>query len=141
ININFDDRGRLWLTESVEYPFPVPADKKPRDAVKILEFANGQAKAVKVTTFAEGLNIPIGVLPLTSLEATKTTGAIAHSIPNVWRLLDSKGNGQADQREVLLASIEYKDTHGMTGNFIWGFDGYVYATHGFANNSTVKAPD
>src|SRR5215469_16094615 len=22
ININFDDQGRLWITESIEYPFP-----------------------------------------------------------------------------------------------------------------------
>src|SRR5947209_7216008 len=37
MNINFDARGRLWVTESVEYPFAVKGDAKPRDAVKILE--------------------------------------------------------------------------------------------------------
>src|SRR5260221_14598836 len=37
INMSFDDRGRLWITESVEYPFAADANKKPRDAVKILE--------------------------------------------------------------------------------------------------------
>ncbi len=26
----------------------------------------------------------------------------------------------------------------MTGNFTWGFDGWVYACHGYANDSTVK---
>ena len=34
INIAFDDRGRLWVTESVEYPFPPPRGRRPRDAVK-----------------------------------------------------------------------------------------------------------
>src|SRR6516225_6868027 len=35
ININFDDRGRLWVTESVEYPF---AAKAPgRDCIGILQ--------------------------------------------------------------------------------------------------------
>src|SRR5207245_2492906 len=37
LNLNFDDRGRLWVTDTVEYPFPVGPDKKGRDTVKILE--------------------------------------------------------------------------------------------------------
>ena len=28
INIAFDERGRLWVTESVEYPFPAASDKR-----------------------------------------------------------------------------------------------------------------
>src|SRR5437870_4865287 len=31
INLSFDDRGRIWVTQSVEYPFPAPAKRKPRD--------------------------------------------------------------------------------------------------------------
>ena len=31
ININFDDRGRLWVTESVEYPYPAANGKKQRE--------------------------------------------------------------------------------------------------------------
>ena len=34
INIAFDARGRLWVTESVEYPFPAAEGTRPRDAVK-----------------------------------------------------------------------------------------------------------
>src|SRR5262245_50726732 len=52
----FDDRGRIWVTESVEYP------RKPagpgRDRVKVLEDTDGDGRADKVTVFAEGLNIP-----------------------------------------------------------------------------------
>src|SRR5437868_3437263 len=60
ININFDARGRLWVTESIEYPFPAREGRRPRDTVRILgQFArNGLAQ--EVTTFADGLNIPIG---------------------------------------------------------------------------------
>src|SRR5262245_19759056 len=63
ININFDDRGRLWVTESVEYPFPAAASAPHRDTVRILESTTGKALADEVTTFTGGLNIPIGVLP------------------------------------------------------------------------------
>src|SRR5262245_47176552 len=61
INMAFDDRARLWITESVEYPFPAPADRKGRDAIKILEGIGENGKAQKVITFASDLNIPTGI--------------------------------------------------------------------------------
>src|SRR5215471_2203689 len=36
INIAFDAAGRLWVTQSVAYPFPAPPGKKAQDSVKIL---------------------------------------------------------------------------------------------------------
>jgi putative heme-binding domain-containing protein len=134
INMNFDDRGRLWVTQSVEYPFPASGDRKPQDTVKILECSKGDGFADKVTTFADGLNIPIGVLPLKN-------AALVYSIPNVYGLYDTQGAGHADKREILLSSFGHRDTHGMTGSFTWGFDGWVYACHGFSNTSAVKAKD
>src|SRR5262249_27233146 len=129
-----DERGRLWVTDTLEYPFPAPPDRKPRDSVKVLEDFDDHGRARKVTTFADGLNIPIGLIPVRG-------GAIVHSIPNIYRLSDTAGDGKADQRSVLYGSIGYKDTHGMTSAFTWGFDGWLYACHGFANDSTVKAAD
>src|SRR5437016_2162136 len=63
INIAFDAAGRLWVTETIEYPFAAPPGKG-RDAVKVLEDFGRDGKARKITTFADRLNIPIGVLPL-----------------------------------------------------------------------------
>ena len=36
LNLAFDDRGRLWVTDTVEYPYPAKEGTKPRDTVKIL---------------------------------------------------------------------------------------------------------
>src|SRR5436190_1698220 len=36
ININFDERGRLWVTESIEYPFPADPKARQRDCIRIL---------------------------------------------------------------------------------------------------------
>lgn len=134
ININFDSRGRLWVTESVEYPFPAPEGRPHRDSVRILEDTNGDGLADEVTTFTQGLNIPIGVLPL-------TRGAVIYSIPNISRYFDRDGDSRADGREVLYETYGHRDTHGMTGEFTWGFDGWIYACHGFSNTSVVKAKD
>jgi putative heme-binding domain-containing protein len=133
ININFDDHGRLWVTESVEYPFPA---KNPpgHDYIGILQIRPEDGRANKVTTFVSGLNIPIGVLPLSD-------GAIGYSIPNIYRFYDLRHLDHSERQEVLLGSIGYKDTHGMTGEFTWGFDGWVYACHGYANTSELTAKD
>jgi putative heme-binding domain-containing protein len=134
INVNFDERGRLWVTESVEYPFPAAAGTRPRDTVRILQNFGGNGLAREVTTFADGLNIPIGVLPV-------KRGAIVYSIPAILRLIDRNGDDRADERKVLYAGFGYKDTHGMTGEFTRGFDGWIYACHGFSNTSEVKGAD
>src|SRR6202040_3298814 len=81
ININFDDRGRLWVTESVEYPFPPCPHVRQRVAVRILQDRNGDGLNDEVTTFTSGLNIPIGVLPL-------DRGALIYSIPYIYRFAD-----------------------------------------------------
>ena len=134
INLNFDDRGRIWVTQSVEYPFPAPPGRTPRDVIKILERTHGDGVADRVTTFADGLNIPIGLLPITN-------GAIVYSIPNIYRVLDSDGDGRADKREVLYGIFGFADTHGMASSFTWGFDGWIYACHGFSNTSVIKGAD
>src|SRR2546430_8516567 len=37
INLAFDARGRLYVTQSVEYPFPAKPGTKPRDRVSLFE--------------------------------------------------------------------------------------------------------
>src|ERR1041384_625779 len=59
IAMTFDDRGRIWVTESIEYPRKSAGPG--RDRVKILEDTGGRGFADKVTVFAEDLNIPTGV--------------------------------------------------------------------------------
>src|SRR5262249_14349441 len=99
-----------------------------------LEDTDGDGKADKITTFADGLNIPIGILPISQ-------GAIVHSIPHIYRLLDTDGDGQADRREILYGTFGSDDTHGMVNSFTWGFDGWIYACHGYRNTSTVRGAD
>ncbi len=139
LNIAFDARGRLWVTDTVEYPFPAPAGKG-RDGIKILDGLGADGRARKITTFADDLNIPIGVLPLAGAPG-EATSALVYSIPNVLRLTDAAGGGKADKKEVLYAAYGFADTHGMTSAFTPGFDGWVYACHGFANTSTIKGAD
>src|SRR5437867_11069133 len=36
MNMAFDAQGRLWITQSREYPFAAPLDKPGRDMIKVL---------------------------------------------------------------------------------------------------------
>src|SRR6266446_2238471 len=94
MNMKFDAHGRLWVTHSLEYPFRAKIDEKAHDAISIFSDYTPDGKAQKVQRFAEHLNIPIGVVPLSDTEA------VAWSIPNIWRLTDTNGDGVVDQKTV-----------------------------------------
>jgi len=135
MNMAFDERGRLWVTTTLEYPFPVPLDKKGRDRIVVLEDKNRDGRAETATTFVDGLNIPTGIYPYKN-------GVIAWSIPNIWYFEDTNGDGKADKRTVLYGPLGWeRDTHGMNSSFRRGLDGWLYITHGFNNDSVVKASD
>ncbi|QEF98348.1 FG-GAP repeat protein [Stieleria maiorica] len=134
MNMAFDAKGRLWVSSSVEYPFPA-AEGEGRDTIKILEDTDNDGRADKVITFADGLNIPIGLYPYRD-------GVICYSIPNIWFLRDTDGDDRCDTRQVLYGPFDYsRDTHGMCNGFTRGFDGWLYACHGFNNQSSVTGGD
>lgn len=134
MNLAFDHRGRMWVTQSIEYPLPAKDEASARDCVKILEDTDGDGCADKFITFADHLNIPIGVLPLPD-------GAIVYSVAKLIRLTDTDGDDRADKREDLYTGFEAKDTHGMINGLTWGFDGWVYVCHGFVNQSEIAGRD
>src|SRR5215467_12681124 len=50
MNMAFDAQGRLWLTQSREYPFPVlPVEKQGRDKIMVLEDFDANGHARKIT--------------------------------------------------------------------------------------------
>ena len=135
MNMAFDARGRLWVTTSYEYPFPKKPGEAARDSIKIFEDKDGDGRYETVITFADNLNIPIGILPYGQ-------GCLAWSIPNIWYFRDTDGDGKADQRDVIFGPLGWeRDTHGNLASFRRGSDGWIYGTHGFNNNSTFKARD
>jgi putative membrane-bound dehydrogenase-like protein len=133
MNMEFDDRGRLWVTQSGEYPMAA-GKGDGHDRITILEDKNGDGKADTFTHFDDNLNIPIGIMPVSD-------GAIAYSIPNLYYFKDIDQDGKADSKKVLLGEFGHKDTHGMVNNIVRGYDGWLHVCHGFSNTSTVAGTD
>ncbi|WP_437222159.1 PVC-type heme-binding CxxCH protein [Planctomicrobium sp. SH661] len=133
LNMAFDSRGRLWVSGTVDYPFP--NQKQPGDSIRILEDTDGDGRADRFTTFVDKITHPMGLLPYRD-------GVIAYCIPNIWFFEDRDGDGCCDHRELLYGPFDFsRDTHGMTNAFRRGFDGWIYACHGFANHSVVTGRD
>ncbi len=129
VAMTFDERGRIWVTESLEYP------RRPagpgRDRVRVLEDTDGDGAMDKFTTFAEGLNIPSGI-------AVGAGGVWVANSPDILFLQDTDGDGRADKREVVVTGFGRDDTHELPNSLTWGPDGYLYGLNGVFNRSVVK---
>lgn len=135
MNMAFDGVGKLWLTQSTQYPFPAKEGEKGTDAVVVLEDKNKDGSFETSRIFADGLNIPIGLLPYGE-------GVLCFSIPNILYLRDTDQDGVCDKREVVLGPFDTsRDTHGMVNSLRMGEDNWVYACHGFNNQSTIQGKD
>jgi putative membrane-bound dehydrogenase-like protein len=129
VAMTFDERGRVWITESLEYPRSAPG--AGRDRVKVLEDTDGDGRADKFTVFAEGLNIPSGI-------AVGHGGVWVANAPDILFLQDTDGDGKADKSEVVVTGFGRTDTHELPNSLTWGPDGWLYGLNGVFNYSDVK---
>jgi glucose/arabinose dehydrogenase len=129
IAMAFDDRGRIWITESVEYPRKSAGPG--RDTVKVLEDTQGNGRFDKITTFTEGLNIPTGV-------AVGYGGVWILNAPDL--LFCREKDGKEVSREVVLTGFGRTDTHELPNSLTWGPDGWLYGLNGVFNHCKVKSP-
>ena len=124
IFLSWDERGRLWVGETVDYPNEVRPDGG-NDTIKILEDPDGDGRADKVTVFADGLNIP------TSLTHWNG-GVIVAQAPDFLFLEDTDGDGKADKRTTIMTGWGTRDTHAGPSNLRYGIDNWIYGTVGYS---------
>ncbi|MGL5094024.1 MAG: PVC-type heme-binding CxxCH protein, partial [Planctomycetia bacterium] len=124
----FDEKGAVYVAESFEYPRLEPGPGK--DRIRRLEDADGDGAVDKITTFAEGLNIPSGL-------AVGYGGLFVANSPDLLFLSDADGDGKAETREVLLTGFGRADTHELPNCLTWGPDGWLYGLNGVFNGSKI----
>ena len=149
MNIDWDERGRLWVSETPEYPngrklpntepwkdsgsLRRQQDRDPEDTISILSDTNGDGVMDRKRVFADKLELVTGFVFYKS-------GVIAATSPDIWYLEDTNGDEIADKRTKLYTGLGTADTHAVINNLRWGLDGWIYATHGYST-ATVTSPD
>ncbi len=126
IAMSWDERGRLWVVESVDYPNTfLETDGAANDRIKICEDTNGDGKADKFTIFADKLNIPTSMV-------FANGGVVVSMAPDFIFLKDTNGDDKADVREKILTGWGKYDTHAGPSNLIYGFDNKIWGVVGYS---------
>ena len=150
MNIDWDDKGRLWVSETPEYPNgrrvpntapwkdtgslqPTRQARDPEDTISILSDTNGDGVMDRRHVFADKLELVTGFV-------FHRNGVIAATAPDIWYLEDTNGDEVADKRTKLYTGLGIADTHAVINNLRWGLDGWIYATHGYSVGM-VTSPD
>ena len=125
IAMAWDERGRLWIAETLDYPNNIHPGQPGRDRIKILEDTNQDGRADKFTVFADGLNIPTSLV-------FSDGGIIVSQQPDLLFLKDTNGDDRADVRQVLLTGFGIRDTHAGPSNLRYGFDNRIWGAVGYS---------
>ncbi len=125
IAMNWDERGRLWVAETVDYPNEKRPPGQGRDRISILEDTNGDGVADKSTVFADKLSIPTSIIFVKG-------GLLVHQAPETLLLTDTNGDDVADERKVLFTGWNVGDTHAGPSNLNYGLDNWIYFMVGYS---------
>jgi putative membrane-bound dehydrogenase-like protein len=126
IAMNWDERGRLWIIETVDYPNTVRDQEGiGDDRIKICEDTDGDGKADKFTVFADSLNIPTGF-------AFVNGGIMVSQAPTFLFLKDTDGDDRADIRQTVIEGWGTFDTHAGPSNLKYGFDNKIWGVVGYS---------
>ncbi|SHM74797.1 putative membrane-bound dehydrogenase domain-containing protein [Cyclobacterium lianum] len=155
IHMSFDQRGRLWVVQYQQYPYPeglkitsmdnhtrVTFDKQPEappagargaDKISVFEDTNGDGHFDKSFDAITGLNITTSV-------ALGRDRIWVLNPPYLLAFPDSNGDGlpEADP-EVHLEGFGMEDTHAVANSLHWGPDGWLYGVQGSTTTSTIRA--
>ncbi|APW58923.1 PVC-type heme-binding CxxCH protein [Paludisphaera borealis] len=156
LSLSFDERGRLWVVEYLQYPHPaglkilsrdgvwrVTYDKVPLppphhvkglDKITIHEDTDGDGVLDHHKTFVDGLNI--------ATSAARGRGGVWVLNPPYLLFYPDKDNDDVPDGdpEVHLQGFGLEDTHSVVNSLSWGPDGWLYAAQGSTVSGHVSRP-
>src|SRR5262245_43101578 len=152
--ITFDDRGRLWVLQYLQYPTPAglepvevdqylrtrydrvpePPPRGPRgaDKITVLEDPDGDGRYRKATDVITGLNLASGM-------ALGYGGVFVAQPPYLlFYRLQPGADRPAGDPEVLLKGFGMEDAHAFANSLTWGPDGWLYGCQGSTVTANVR---
>jgi len=155
-HFSFDTRGRLWVTQYRQYPYPAgvnmisrdkyyrshydrippapPNHDRGADIVSIHESTKHDGVYDKHKVFQDGLNM--------ANSAVRAYGGVwVMNPPYLLFYPDANGDDIPDGPPVVhLSGFGLEDTHSVGNGIILGPDGWLYGVHGSTSSSRVVRP-
>lgn len=131
--INFDNRGRLWVSCMPTYPQWKPGDAKPSDRLLIFDDFDASGRAKKCTVFYDQLACPTGF-------EFWNGGVLVVDEPRMLWLKDTDGDDRADVVVQLTDGWATDDTHHTIGAFEWSHGGLLQMLEGVSLTTAVETP-
>jgi putative membrane-bound dehydrogenase-like protein len=155
-HFSFDERGRLWVAQYRQYPYPAgltmlsrdkyyrahydkvppppPNHDRGADIISIHEDENGDGVYDRHSVFLDGLNMANAVV-------RGRGGVWVMHTPYLLFYPDANGDDVADgPPEVRLAGFGFEDTHSVANGLVWGPDGWLYGGQGSTTSCRVTRP-
>ena len=160
LHLSFDERGRLWVVQYIQYPDPAGLrevsrdkvwrtiyDKVPpppphaegspfrgRDKITIHEDSDGDGQFDRHKVFLEGLNLATSV-------AHGRGGVWVTNPPYLLFYPDADRDDVPDgPPEVHLKGFGLEDTHSIASSLYWGPDGWLYGAQGSTVSAAILRP-
>lgn len=155
-HVSFDERGRMWVAEYRQYPYPAgvkqisrdkyyrarfdrvppppPNHDRGRDIISVHEDTDGDGIFDKSKVVLDGLNMANAAL--------RGHGGIwVMHTPYLLFYPDANGDDVPDRDpEVRLAGFGLEDTHSVANGLAWGPDGWIYGAQGSTTTSRIVRP-
>lgn len=152
--IEFDDRGRLWVMQYLQYPNPAglkrvqvdrysrttydrvpeppPAGPRGADRITILSDSNGDGRMDSGRDFVSGLNLATGL-------AFGHRGVFVLNVPYLLFYPDADRDDVPDRHpDVLLEGFGMEDAHSVANSLTWGPDGWLYGCQGSTVTASIR---
>lgn len=155
IDLHFDDRGRMWVVQYRQYPFPEglkvirydqylravfdhvpqppPHGAKGADKITVFEDTDGDGRYDASKDVITGLNIATSV-------CTGHGGIWVLNAPYLLFYPDANRDDVPDSDPVVhLSGFGIEDTHSVCNSLRWGPDGWLYAANGSTTTGNVSS--
>jgi len=120
----WDERGRLWVVQSQDYPHDLE-NEVGGDRITICEDTDGDGRADKFTDFATEQSLSTGIVIVKG-------GAIVAQAPDMLYLEDTDGDDKMDKRTVLFSGFGVWDTHAGPSSLRYGLDNQIWGAVGYS---------
>ncbi|TWT92614.1 PVC-type heme-binding CxxCH protein [Neorhodopirellula pilleata] len=155
-HFSFDSRGRLWVSQYRQYPFPAglkmisrdryyrshydrvppppPNHDRGRDRISIHEDTDGDGRYDKHSIFQDELN-------MANAAVRGRSGVWVINTPYLLFYPDADFDDVPDGPPVVhLKGFGMEDSHSVANGLVWGMDGWLYGAQGSTTTCHITRP-